>query len=547
MRVSLVTRIVAGYLLVLLMLGSLAIYSVNTMSEMRQDVAVVKEGLLPTSGRFQRFSRELSRLAAALSRGTLRQVTWASQNLAEIRVFDTLSDLRSSVEALSASPRLPERTRLSFQSVAVRLERLTESDSLFALVQRRGTPLPPTALPTNRALFDALYEPFSRAVAGAQEELPPRAPAGGDDDALATAHVRAAAAPLQVLLRGVLKELSGVEAAYNLAVNTAWGDTASREGTTVTAAVVLGLVSLAVIIAVFFLFLAWLRPLRALKAFANRVSRGEYGQGVPIRSRDEIGELASELSTMASRLKEREEMIRSQARELLRSDRFSTIGKMATQIAHEIRNPLNAMGLKLELLEEAVDQAKRSLAPQESASLSEGVASISREIDRLREITDYYLKFAKFPSVEKEHVDLSAVLADLVGFYEDEARLKGVRLEKDLERGLKAHVDPNLLRHAMTNLLKNAMEALAAGPSPDAQITVKAWREKDQVRILVKDNGPGIPGDVQPHVFDPFFSTKKSGTGLGLTLVQQVVAEHGGDIACTSAPGEGTVFRISLP
>jgi len=527
MRVSLVTRVVVGYLLVLLMLGSLAVYSVQTMSEMRQEVVVVKHGLLPTSGQFQRLSRELSRLAAALARGTPKQTAWAAQNLADPSPFDGLDALRSRVDDLALNPRLPERTRLAFKAVSLRLSRLADSDSLCALAERRGFLVPPDVIRSNRPVYFALTQRFEQAVGSGQAK----------DFAIA----------LQAVLRGIIKELSGIEAAYNLAVNTAWGDTASREETTVTAAVVLGLVSLLVIVAVFVLFLKWLRPLSALKAVANRISRGEYDGGIRIRSRDEIGELSEELSSMAARLKEREEMIRKQASELVRADRFSTIGKMATQIAHEVRNPLNAMGLKLELLEETVEDVRRRLSHDEVKQIGDGVASIGREIDRLREITDYYLKFAKFPAVEKEAVDVSALLADVLGFYAEEAGQKGIVVEKELEKQLRAKLDPNLLRHAMTNLLKNAIEALDAAGAANGRIQVKAWREKDVVRISVKDNGPGIPPDLISRVFEPFFSTKRSGTGLGLTLVQQIVREHGGEISCTSAQGEGTVFRISLP
>jgi len=345
------------------------------------------------------------------------------------------------------------------------------------------------------------------------------------------------------LLRRQVREF---EATCNLAIHSAWSDSRAREVGTVRTALYLGLGALILTFLIPVLLFVWLRPLAELRRYARRIAAGDYGPSPPLAGGDEVGQLAQELGVMAQRLKEREEMIRKQAGELLRADRFSTIGKMSTQIAHEIRNPLNALGLKLELLEDSIEDASGDLAVDTRRTLQEAIRSSGKEIDRLREITDYYLKFAKFPQVEKEAVDLHTMLCDVVTLYEQEARSRGIVVERELEGPLKAHADPNLLRHAVANLLKNAMEATSGMPR-EGRIVVRAFRDGQRVRISVKDNGPGIPPEQIASVFDPFFSTKESGTGLGLTLVQQVVQEHGGTVACSSEPGEGTVFKISLP
>ena len=531
MRVSLVTRIVAGYLLVLFLLGGTVLYSVNSMQEMKREVEIVKEGLLPTSGRFHRLAAELTKASGVLTRGKYKQILWLAHYLPDMEPFVALDSLRTSIEELSQQTQLPERTRREFAGISRKLIKLTNGTALYHQVEKRlkgvkvGGPDR-----TNRRVYADLVELFAARLSGSSEEK------GGAD-------ARNVTSSLAIVIRFVRKEVMGLQAEYNLAINTAWSDAAGREESAVRIALYVGMASMVVIIAVFFLFLSWLRPLGTLKAFANRISRGEYDQPVPIKSGDEIGALAMELQTMAHRLKEREEMIRSQARELLRSDRFSTIGKMATQIAHEIRNPLNALGLKLELLEESVDEAVPGGEPNQD--MTRLISAIGKEIDRLREITDYYLKFAKFPEVEKEQVELYTLLTDILAFYRDEAEQRGIALRGEIDRQLKAAADPNLLRHALANLLKNAIDAVGTVPEP--RISVKAWREGEQIRITVKDNGPGIPAGESRRVFEPFFSTKKSGTGLGLTLVQQVVEEHGGEVACSSSSGEGTVFRISLP
>ncbi len=533
MKVSLVTRIVAGYLLVLFLLGGTVLYSVNSMQEMKQEVEIVKEGLLPTSGRFHRLAAELTKASGVLTRGKYKQILWLAHYLPDMDPFEALDSLRVSIEELSEQAQLPERTRREFAGISKKLMKLTNGTGLYHQVEKR---LKGVAVGgpdrTNRRVYADLVELFAARLTGSSEEKP-------------KADARNVTSSLAIVIRFVRKEVMGLQAEYNLAINTAWSDAAGREESAVRIALYVGMASMVVIVGVFFLFLAWLKPLGTLKSFANRISRGEYDQPVPIKSGDEIGALAMELQTMAHRLKEREEMIRSQARELLRSDRFSTIGKMATQIAHEIRNPLNALGLKLELLEESVDEVASEGGGSPNQEVTRLVSAIGKEIDRLREITDYYLKFAKFPEVEKEQVELHTLLTDILAFYRDEAEQRGIKLTGEIDRQLRAPADPSLLRHAMTNLLKNAIDAVE--PVSEPHISVKAWREGDQIRITVKDNGPGISAPEPKRVFEPFFSTKKSGTGLGLTLVQQVVEEHGGDVICSSSSGEGTVFRITLP
>lgn len=535
MRVSLVTRIVAGYLLVLMLLGGVAAYSIWTMQGMKKEVLIVKRGLLPTSGKLQNLSAELSKAASVLTRGNQEQVLWLSHYLPEIRPFAALHAVEMTLNSLSEQEQLPEKTRSNMAAIAARIANLAQAQNVRAMLGSRMKHWEEAPDQTgNREVYQWLVNRF--------EQLQSR-PHGPES----SAQLQEVARGLGLALRAMRKEVMGIEAAYNLAINTAWSDATEKEESAVRVALYMGLASLVVIVAVFFLFLAWLRPLGQLKAFANRISRGEYDQPAPVRGADEIGALASELQNMASRLKEREEMIRSQARELLRADRFSTIGKMATQIAHEIRNPLNALGLKLEMLDEDIEELEQSLSPATQAGFRTSLAAIGKEIDRLREITDYYLKFAKFPEVERETVDLHTVLTDVVGFYEEEVRRSGVTMDKDIQRNLKAQVDPNLIRHAVTNLLKNAAEALAEAGREDARIALRAWREQDTIHITVKDNGPGLPQDGEQRVFEPFYSTKKSGTGLGLTLVQQVAEEHGGEVTCTSSETEGTTFRITLP
>jgi signal transduction histidine kinase len=585
----------AAYLLVLALLGGVAVYCIVAMTRMQEEVTIVKQGLLPISSQLSRLSRDLAHASALLSRGECEDRTWLRSFLPELEPFEVLASVRDGLLLLGEQEHIALRSRELFSGVAGEIDVLLAqpSDDPGRSMELRYHDLIEQWFLARAAAQDAATaggagetaaggagetaaggagetaagEAGETAAGGAGETAAGGAgetaageagetaaggagetAAGGIGTAGAVVEdpVGEATANLAAFVERLRKDVRGYEATCNLGIHSAWSDSRAREVGTVRTALYLGLGALILTFMIPVLLFVWLRPLAGLRTYARRIAAGEYGPSPPMAGGDEVGQLAQELGVMAQRLKEREEMIRKQAGELLRADRFSTIGKMSTQIAHEIRNPLNALGLKLELLEDSIDEIGSDLGDDTRKSLQEAIRSSGKEIDRLREITDYYLKFAKFPQVEKEAVDLYAVLFEVVSLYEQEARSRGIVVEKELEGPLRAHADPNLLRHAVANLLKNAMEA-TAGMSGQGKILVRAFREGQRVRISVKDNGPGIPAEQIGSVFDPFFSTKESGTGLGLTLVQQVVQEHGGTVACSSEPGDGTVFKISLP
>lgn len=287
----------------------------------------------------------------------------------------------------------------------------------------------------------------------------------------------------------------------------------------------LGLVSAMVAV-----FMMWrtLRPLHVLRARARQIAGGDYGQRTGVRSHDEIGDLARELDAMANAVEEREHR-------LIRSERLATVGRMAAQVTHEVRNPLASIGLYAELLG---DEAGAS---GEARRL---VDCISSEVDRLTEITENYLRFAKLPQPRLEREDLSALVASVTEFARAELAQSRITLETDLPaRPVDVAVDENQIRQALLNLIRNAREAMAEG----GLLKIAVDRRGDSAAITVTDSGPGISADNLPKVFDPFFSTKAKGTGLGLALVQQIAAEHGGRAEVESTEGQGTTFRLVLP
>ncbi len=519
MRISLGTRVFLAYFVVWGLLAAVAVYSLGAMESMRREVVVLRSEVFPSWGKLQRLVRDTSGAVGVLQKGTVQEIWWLTHSMGAWKPYKTLEGIAQNLANLQEGEGLDPMARSRFGALYDDVQRLLEEG-------KQGES--PEAVPGE--VLDQTLLAFRASLT-----------AGGTLDAWRESPLRA---ELQIQLETLRDRVVPLEAAFDAAVDGVWSGVEDREGRAFRMALVLAGIALLVAAATALLLVVWFRPLRSLRSFAQKVSVGDYNQPLEIRGSDEIRDLAADLKSMAQRLKEREEMIKSQARELVKADRFSTIGKMSTQIAHEIRNPLNAMGLKLELLEELLEE---QAPPAGGEAMRTAIAAINKEIDRLREITDYYLKFAKFPRVDKEWVDISVVLTDIVTFYSEEARRKGIDVEMQLERPMRVHVDPNLIRHAVANLLKNAIEALHGQEKGARSISVRSWRDGAGILMQIRDTGPGIPAEVVGRVFEPFFSTKKTGTGLGLTLVQQVLQEHAGEARVTSEPGEGTTFVLWIP
>jgi two-component system NtrC family sensor kinase len=278
-----------------------------------------------------------------------------------------------------------------------------------------------------------------------------------------------------------------------------------------------------------------LRPLRRLLVSARQVARGDYRGRVNAVGGTEVAELAKEFNIMAAAIEEREQ-------ELVRSERLAAVGKMAAVITHEIRNPLSSIGLNTELLDEELENiASGKASPKEARAL---LASVHKEVDRLTVITEEYLRFARLPRPRLERLVLNDVASELVEFQRHELSARGVTVESTLARDLpEVLADEGQLRQALLNLVRNAAEAVGD------QGTVRVATRRTSaggVEIRVEDDGPGIPAEHLPKIFEPFFSTKDGGTGLGLALTQQIIVEHGGRIQ-VEANERGTTFAIELP
>jgi signal transduction histidine kinase len=283
-----------------------------------------------------------------------------------------------------------------------------------------------------------------------------------------------------------------------------------------------------------FVITAWvavtLRPLRRLREGARRIAAGDYGKRIPEAGPTEIADLAREFNSMGRAVQEREE-------EKLRAARLAMVGKMAAQIAHEVRNPLSSIGLNTELLEDELGD--------NASEARELCRAIHSEVNRLTEVTETYLGLrGGKPKLARE--SLNAIIGDLVGFVRSDLATRHVELATELDpEDPPGYVDANQIRQCLINLVRNAADAVAA--KGGGHVVLRTRGEGRRVEISVEDDGVGIAGELLPRLFDPFFSTKEGGSGLGLALSQQIVRDHGGEICVASRVGRGTTFTLSIP
>ncbi len=231
---------------------------------------------------------------------------------------------------------------------------------------------------------------------------------------------------------------------------------------------------------------------------------------------------------------------------LIKSERLAAIGEIATKVTHELRNPLSTIRLNAELMGDEL--VERGIA--EDSEPQETLRNIVSEVERLTALTEDYLRFARLPDPNPEPSDLNALIEDVIDFQRDELEGSGVDIELELGFGLPdLLIDEAQLRRALLNLVRNAREAME-GCAPkilSVRTDLDDSGEALRARLTISDTGCGIPAEAIERIFDPFFSTKATGTGLGLPLTHQIVEEHGGEIACRSVVGRGTTFEVRLP
>ncbi|WP_165244063.1 two-component system sensor histidine kinase NtrB [Paludisphaera soli] len=216
------------------------------------------------------------------------------------------------------------------------------------------------------------------------------------------------------------------------------------------------------------------------------------------------------------------------------------IAQLAGGLAHEIRNPLSTLSLNLDLLAEDFQEAE---TPRERRAGAR-IERLKHEARRLQDILENFLRFARLQDLKPSETDLNAVVEELCDFYEPQASVRGVMVRTHFAPDLpKAALDADAFKQAVLNLMLNAEHAMPDG----GELILTTRRDGPFVVLDVIDTGVGMPEETRLKIFDPFYSTKKGGTGLGLPTTRNIIEAHGGSIEVQSVPNRGSRFSIRLP
>jgi signal transduction histidine kinase len=253
------------------------------------------------------------------------------------------------------------------------------------------------------------------------------------------------------------------------------------------------------------------------------------------RARGEVERLNDELTGTLSRLQTAQQ-------ELVVAERMATVGRLSLRIAHEVRNPISAIELNAEMLEDIVrERSDADLDMKEAADL---VSAIRDQVTTLDALTEEYLAFARFPRPHFEEESINHLVQELADFVRPVATRQGLTLRVDVDPNAPMmEIDRGLLRQAVLNLVKNGLETLSSG----GELTITSRFDGEAVEIAVADTGGGIAPDVEPRLFEQFFTTKPQGTGLGLSITRQIAEEHGGEVRWHNRAPLGATFTIRLP
>lgn len=231
--------------------------------------------------------------------------------------------------------------------------------------------------------------------------------------------------------------------------------------------------------------------------------------------------------------------IRAEETRLKQAEGLASLTTMAAGVAHEIKNPLASMGIHLQLMRR---QLKGDSADPEE--LLDALEILEEETERLNNVVSDYLLAVRPQKSIPTSTDLNALITDLVQFLRFEMEEARVRVMPILDETIPLlPLDEGAMKRALLNLVKNAIVAMPNG----GELRLQTRMMIDNVQVIVSDTGEGIAEGIQGKVFEPYFTTRERGSGLGLTVVYKTVREHGGDLHMDSSTGRGTTFRISLP
>jgi len=270
------------------------------------------------------------------------------------------------------------------------------------------------------------------------------------------------------------------------------------------------------------------KPLERLTEGARSYGKGDFDHRVEITGGDELARLAESFHRMASEIK-------TNQRKLIETEKLAAWREVARRIAHEIKNPLTPMGVELYRLKGMLDKADKS----KTGNISGALEAIDAQVKVLQELAGQFSTCAKEPQLKKQRCSITDILDRIIELYEN---LDNVTISRSFEDDLpQVELDPQMMGRVFGNIIKNCIEA-----SPESvKIDIDLRKDDGNIRIVIKDDGPGFPPEKLQNIDTPYITTKRSGTGLGLAIIKKIIDEHGGSLRLYN--DNGAVVEITLP
>lgn len=291
------------------------------------------------------------------------------------------------------------------------------------------------------------------------------------------------------------------------------------------------------IIMAFILSEQYAKPIQKVVDAAKRVAAGDLNQTINVQSSDEIGELSESFNYMVRKLKENR-MIEERLRE---AEHLSGLGQLSRNIAHEIRNPLNFINLSIGHISEKY-RPKEADDQKKFDSLIDG---IKQEIHRLNKLINDFLDYSKPLKLNIQKIRVENIVEDVVSLVWAKAEADGISIAKEFSADIEIKADPDLLKSCILNIIANAFHAMET--SKEKTLRIKTDLIDDNFVLSIIDSGVGVAEDDISKIFEPFFSTRQTGLGLGLPMTMRVMEEHGGKVEFYSTLGKGSEVKLSLP
>ena len=298
---------------------------------------------------------------------------------------------------------------------------------------------------------------------------------------------------------------------------------------------IIGGVGLALVYVVSYIVgLQMTKPINQLAAGAAEIASGNLEQRVAIQSRDEIGGLAGAFNQMAAALK-------ASLERRLTAERRAAWADAARWIIHEIKNPLFPIRLSIENLQRAY-RGRNAQSTKFEEIFAQCTDIVIEEVDRLQRLVDEFNEFARMPPPKRELSDLNPIVQNVVNLHAES--VESIQIEGSLAPNLPSlSLDAAQVTQALGNLINNAIEAMSDGGVLNVSTE---WVNEAKIRIKIQDTGVGMSSEVLSQIFEPYYTTKDKGTGLGMAIVQRIVTDHDGEICVESEKGIGTTVSIEL-